>query len=113
MDIPRPQNKLRRRIIRIASAGGIVIIVAMVSLGVSRLKPADPSVERSTVVIDTVKQGSLLREVRGYGKLVPEDIQWIPAVNQGRVERILVHPGTAVRPDTVLLEMSNPELERD
>ena len=64
-------------------------------------------------MIDSVKRGTLLRQVQGYGKLVPEEMYWIPARTQGRVERILVQPGAAVRPDTVLLEMSNEELERD
>lgn len=93
--------------------GAIVLILGLITLGVWRLTPADPTVERASVVIDSVKRGTLLRQVQGYGKLVPEEIYWIPARTQGRVERILVQPGAAVRPDTVLLEMSNEELERD
>jgi HlyD family secretion protein len=83
----------------------------LITLGLSRLKPAAPSVERATVWIDTVKRGPMLRQVRGLGTLVPEDIRWIPATTEGRVEKILTHPGTAVKPETVLLELSNPEVE--
>jgi HlyD family secretion protein len=93
--------------------GVLFAFVGLITVGVSRLKPADPAVERASVVIDTVKRGSLLRQVRGYGKLVPEEMQWVPAVTQGRIERILARPGVQVGPDTVLLEMDNPELERD
>jgi RND family efflux transporter MFP subunit len=82
-------------------------------MGLSRLKPAAPSVERSTVWIDTVKRGPMLRQVRGLGTLVPEEIRWIPAVTEGRVDRILVLPGTAVKPDTVLLDLSNPQLQQE
>ena len=72
----------------------------LITLGLSRLKPAAPSVERATVWIDTVKRGPMLREVRGLGTLVPEDIRWIPATTQGRVERIVLSPGTTVSADT-------------
>lgn len=113
MDIPRNLSKRRRWMRRTAYGVLGVSILALITLGVSRLKPADPSVERSSVVIDRVKRGSMLRQVRGYGKLVPEEMQWIPAATEGRVERILVRPGTAVQADTVLLELSNPELERE
>jgi HlyD family secretion protein len=82
-----------------------------VTLGLSRLKPAAPSVERSTVWTDTVKRGLMVRQVRGLGTLVPEEIRWIPALTEARVERIVVHPGTTVAADTVILELSNPELE--
>jgi len=88
-----------------------VITVAAV-LGVtfmlSRLKPAAPSVERASVWVDTVKRGPMVRNVRGLGTLVPEDIRWIPAATAGRVERVLVRPGAVVTPDTVVLELSNP-----
>ena len=84
----------------------------VITLGVSRLKPAAPSVDRATVWIDTVKRGPMMRQVRGSGTLVPEDIRWIPATTQGRVERILLRPGAEVKPDTVILEMSNPDLQQ-
>jgi HlyD family secretion protein len=76
------------------------------------LKPAVPSVDRSTVWVDTVKRGPMLREVRGLGTLVPEEIRWIPANTEGRVEKIVVRPGTQVKADTVILELSSPELEQ-
>jgi HlyD family secretion protein len=90
-----------------------LVAVAVITLGLSRLEPAAPGVERETVWLDTVKRGPMLREVRGTGTLVPEVIWWIPAATAGRVERILVLPGTPVGADTVLLELSNAELELD
>jgi HlyD family secretion protein len=78
---------------------------------VSRLKPAARSVDRSTVWLDTVKRGAMLREVRGIGTLIPEEVLWIPAPAEGRVEKILVKPGALVSRSTVLLTMRNPELE--
>ncbi len=92
----------------IATTG--LVLVAAVTVGVSRLKPAAPGVDRRTLWLDKVKRGPMLREVRGVGTLVSEDILWVPAVVPGRVVRILVEPGTAVEPNTVLLELSNPEL---
>ena len=77
----------------------------------SRLEPAAPTVDRSTVFVDTVKRGGMLRQVRGAGVLVPEFIRWIPASSEGTVERILALAGTEVKKDTPLLILSNPELE--
>src|SRR5207344_2742424 len=91
-------------------AGGLVAVL-LITLGLSRLKPAAPSVERATVWVDQVKRGPMLRQVRGLGTLVPEEIRWIPALTSGRVERIVTLPGTELTPDTVILELSNPELE--
>ncbi|MCZ6752649.1 MAG: RND transporter, partial [Acidobacteria bacterium] len=113
MDIPRKQNRWKRRLARGLTAGFILVALAGITLMLSRLKPADPIVEMNTVVIDTVKRGSMLRQVRGYGKLVPEEMHWIPATTEGRIELILVQPGAVVQPDTILLEMSNAELKRD
>jgi HlyD family secretion protein len=79
---------------------------------VSRLKPAAPSIERSTIWPDTVKRGPMIRQVRGTGTLVPEDIRWIPATTAGRVERIVLRSGAEVKPDSIIVELSNPELER-
>ncbi len=113
MDIPRPDaSKQRRRKQLIFILAGVVVLV-LVTVGISRLKPAAPTVERSTVWVDTVKRGSMLRQVRGLGTLVPEEIRWIPAATDGRVERIVVLPGTAVNTDTVLLELSNPQLSQE
>ena len=113
MDIARPSNARQKRIRRVIYGAIALIAVLLITLGLSRLKPAAPSVERSTVWIDTVKRGPFLREVRGLGTLVPEDIRWIPATTQGRVERILLHPGTAVKTDSVILELSNPQLDQE
>ncbi len=94
-------------------AAGVLIVIPVVTLAISRLKPAAPSVERATVWTDTVKRGEMLRQVRGLGTLVPEDIRWIPAATQARVDRIVVRPGAVVQPSTIILELSNPESERD
>jgi HlyD family secretion protein len=112
LDIARPSSvaaaKRKRRIL--IGIGGITLAV-LVTIGLSRLEPAAPSVEKGTVWVDTVKRGPMLRQVRGTGTLVPEEIRWIPATTEGRVERIVVLPGKVVEPDTVLLELSNPELQ--
>jgi HlyD family secretion protein len=112
VDIARPSQAKKKRIRRILYGSGALLVIILITVGVSRLKPAAPSVERATVWIDTVKRGSMLRQVRGSGTLVPEDIRWIPATTQGRVERIILRPGAQVKPDTVILEMSNPDLEQ-
>jgi len=111
LDIARPSQAGRKRLLRFAYAGGGLVAVLLITLGLSRLKPAAPTVERGSVWIDTVRRGPMLRQVRGLGTLVPEEIRWIPALTEGRVERILVQPGTAVRRDTVVLELSNPQLD--
>jgi HlyD family secretion protein len=113
MDIARPSNARQKRIRRVIYGATASIAVLLITLGLSRLKPAAPSVERATVWIDTVKRGPFVREVRGLGTLVPEDIRWIPATTQGRVERILLHPGTAVKTGSVILELSNPQLDQE
>lgn len=110
MDIPRKSAARQRLIRRIIYGVVAILLITATTVVLSRLKPAAPTVERATVWIDTVKRGPMLREVRGLGTLVPEDIRWIPASTEGRVERRLVEPGTAVRADTVLLELSNPTL---
>jgi HlyD family secretion protein len=112
MDVPRvgiAAKKRKRRIIIIAaSALGLILV----TIAISRLKPAVPSVDRSTVWIDTVKRGPMVRQVRGLGTLVPEDIRWVPANTEGRVEKILIWPGTKVEPGDVILELTSPELEQ-
>src|SRR6266487_2984908 len=112
MDVPRvgiAAKKRKRRIIIIA-ASALGLILA--TIAISRLKPAVPSVDRSTVWIDTVKRGPMVRQVRGLGTLVPEDIRWIPANTEGRVEKINIWPGTHVEPDSVILELTSPEVEQ-
>jgi len=111
MDIARPSQAAAKRRRRILMGAGGLAAVLLITLGLSRLKPAAPSVERATVWIDTVKQGEMLRNVRGLGTLVPEEIRWIPAQTEGRVERRVLLPGAVVTPDSIILELSNPELE--
>jgi len=112
MDIARPSNVRRKRIRQTAYAGAAIAAVVLVSVGLSRLKPAAPTVERAVVWPDAVKRGPMVRQVRGLGTLTPEDIRWIPATTQGRVERIVLRPGTAVKAGDVVLELSNPQLEQ-
>ncbi len=112
VDIARsPEFKRKKKIRQILYGVAALVVITVISVGVSRLKPAAPSVERSTIWIGTVKRGPMLRQVRGSGTLVPEEIRWIPATTQGRVENILLRPGAQVKPETVILEMSNPDLE--
>jgi HlyD family secretion protein len=113
MDIQRPSNARAKKIKRIAYVTVAVLLCAGVTLALSKLKPAAPSVDASTIWPDTVKRGPMLREVRGLGTLVPEDIHWIPAQTAARVDKIVIRPGHLVQPDTVILEMSNPETQRD
>jgi len=112
MDVPRPhiarQKRKRRLIIAAASVLGIILITVVVS----RLKPAAMSVDRAAVWVDTVKRGPMLRQVRGLGTLVPEDIRWIAAAKDGRVEKIVVRPGAHIEPDTLLVELSSPDLQQ-
>jgi RND family efflux transporter MFP subunit len=114
MDIARPEFKRQKRRKQIIwSAAGIVIVAAL-TIGVTRLKPAAPEVERSTVWTDTVKRGDMLRQVRGLGSLIPsqEFTRQIPAETEATVVRILKLPGSQVKADTILLEMSNPQVEQ-
>jgi HlyD family secretion protein len=113
VDIARPSSVAKKKKIRrtlYATAAAVVVI--LITVGVSRLKPAAPSVDRAAVWIDTVKRGPMLRLVRGSGTLVPEDIQWMNTTTSGRVERILLRPGAIVTPGSVILELSNPELQQ-
>ena len=111
MDIPRTGAR-RKKIIR-GIVVGVVLLAAIpaVTIGLSRLKPAAPSVEMSTLWPDTVKRGPMLREVRGLGTLVPEDTLLIPATTDGRVERILIKPGTPVKTDSVIMILTSQELD--
>ena len=110
MDIPRPDQARKKRRRRIAAVAGGLLVIAAITVGLAQLKPAAPPVERGSLLFDSVKRGQLLRQVRGNGTLVPQEIRWIPTINQGRVERILVLPGAKVTKDTVLVELSNPEV---
>src|SRR3954471_23420197 len=110
MDIARPdQSKAKRKkrilygVVAVAALAGITVLLA-------RLKPAAPTVERNLVWMDQVKRGPMLRQVRGLGTLVPEEIRWIAARTQGRVDKIVIRPGAAVEPGTLILELSNPDV---
>lgn len=113
MDIKRPpKSKIKKKIrnavmivIGLAAIGGI-------TYGLTKLKPAAPAVDRNTVVIETVKRGEMIRDVRGNGTLVPEITRWVPAPADGRVEKILLQAGVEVDASTVLVELHNPQLEQ-
>jgi multidrug resistance efflux pump len=108
VDIRREPPSKRKRYIAIGIAVAALVII---TAALSRLEPAAPSVDRATLWIDTVRQGEMVRNVRGPGTLVPEQIQWISAVTGGRVEQIHVRPGTKVAANTLILEMSNPDVQ--
>ena len=114
MDIQRPSNARAKKIRRIIYAAVALLSVAGVSYGLSKLRPAAPSVDRSTIWPDEVKRGPMVREVRGLGTLVPLDIRWIPAQTAARVDKIVVRPGPQMlNPNTVILELSDPVVQRD
>ena len=106
-DIARQKKRKRTLLIGVGLAA-----VLLVSIGLAQLEPAAPTVDGDALYFSDVERGEMLRQVRGPGTLVPESLQWITAATQGRVERILVLPGTVVEADTVLLELSSPELEQ-
>src|ERR1017187_4149912 len=111
MDIPR-KDAARKRLIRRISIGVVVLAaIPAITIGLSRLKPAAPGIDRSTVWIDAVKRGPIVLEVRGLGTLVPEETMLIPATTDGRVQRILIYPGTPVKADSVVMILTSPELE--
>ena len=113
MDIARPSNARAKLIRRIILGGIAVLFIGGVSFGLTRLRPAAPSVDRATVWSDEVKRGPMLRDVRGLGTLVPEDIRWIPAQTDSRVDRWVLRPGAAVKPGSVIMELSDPTLQRE
>ena len=111
MDIANPQFKIRKRRRRWLMAGGGAAVVAAVAVAAFRLGPALPEVDRGSVWVDTVKRGDMLREVRATGTLVPRETRWLAAATPAQVDKILVWPGATVKPDTVLMRLSNPEVE--
>ena len=111
MDIQRKDAGRKRLIRRLIYVAVLVITVPLVTWGLSRLKPAAPTVERATVWVDTVKRGPMVRQVRGLGTLVAEDIMIIPAETDGRVEKRLMLPGVNVQPSTPIMVLTNPDLE--
>jgi HlyD family secretion protein len=111
MDIQRKDAGKKRLIRRIIYVSIVLAAIPLITLGLNRLKPAAPTVEGSTVWRDTVKRGTMDRQVRGLGTLVPEETLLIPASTDGRVDKRLVLAGTRVKPDTILMVLSNPELQ--
>ena len=112
MDIPRPENKKRKRIRQIAIGSGTAVVLAILTIALARLEPAAPSVDADTLYTGDVTQGELLIQTRGPGTLVPRVRLWIAAQSAGRVEQLLVRPGAIVEADTILMELSNPDLMR-
>src|SRR5271155_5821644 len=114
MDVPRGKEVARRKRIKmIALIAVIVAAVPLITWGLSRLKPAAPSVDRATVWIDTVKRGPMLRDVRGLGTLVVEEYNWIPAQFESRVEKLYVLPGAILHPNDIIMILKNPQMELD
>jgi HlyD family secretion protein len=112
MDIQRPDQSKAKRKKRILYGAITVLGLIAITVLLARLKPAAPTVDRNLVWIDTVKKGQMLRQVRGLGTLVPEEIRWIAARTQGRVDKIILRPGALVTPDSVILMLANPDVEQ-
>jgi len=113
MDIARPEFKVQKRRRQTMIVAAVALVLAAASIGVYRLKPAAPAVERATVWTDAVKRGPMLREVRGLGTLVVEDFMWIPATFDSRVEKTNFLPGAKVHPNDIIMVLSNPQMELD
>src|SRR5271166_2619646 len=113
MDIQRPSNARAKRIRRIIYAAIALVSITGVTYGVTRLRPAAPAVDKAAIWTDEVKRGPMIRDVRGVGTLVPVDIRWIPAQTDSRVDLIVLHPGAIVKPNSIILELSDPILRRE
>jgi multidrug efflux pump subunit AcrA (membrane-fusion protein) len=112
VDIARPDVKRKKRLRQIGYVVAAVVVIPLVTFALSRLKPAAPGVDKSSVWTDTVKRGPMVREVRGLGTLVPETIRLIPAATDGRVDQRFILPGTPVKADTPILQLINPTLQQ-
>jgi HlyD family secretion protein len=113
MDIQRPSNARAKKIRRIAYGTIALILIVGVTYGLSKLKPAAPYVDPGTVWSDTVKRGPMLREVRGLGTLVPEDIRWVAAQTDAHVDKWVLRPPAIVKPASIIMELSDPAVQRD
>ncbi len=113
MDIQRPSNARAKKIRRIVYGSVAFLLIAGVTFGLSHLRPAAPTVDRATIWPDEVKRGPMLREVHGLGTLVPEEIRWIPAQTDSRVDRWVLRPGAIVKPNSIIMELSDPTLQRE
>lgn len=112
MDIQRPSNARAKKIRRIAYGTVALLLLVGVTYALSKLKPAAPLVDAGTIWSDTVKRGPMVREVRGLGTLVPEDIRWIAAQTDARVDRWVLRPGAIIKPDSIIMELSDPTLQQ-
>ena len=113
-DIARDPAFLKRRRLRRIGFGIVAVVVVVgASLALARMEPAPPTADADTLLIDAVKRGPFTRQVRGPGTLVPEDTRWIPATTEGRIERIRLQPGATVTAESVILELSNPQVEQE
>jgi len=113
MDIQRPSNARAKKIRRIAYGTVALILIGGVTYGLSKLKPAAPYVDPGTVWSDTVKRGPMLREVRGLGTLVPEDIRWVAAQTDAHVDKWVLRPPAIVKPNSIIMELSDPTVQKD
>jgi len=113
MDVSRVGYPARRRRRRWYIGAAAVVVLAALTWAVGRLEPAPPSVDRDTVYLGTVERGRMLRQVRGHGTLVPVEMRWVPARTRGRIELIRFQPGAWVEPDSVIVDLSNPEVEQE
>jgi HlyD family secretion protein len=113
MDIQRPSNARAKKIRRIVYGTAALLLLGGVTYGLSKLKPAAPSVDAGTIWSDTVKRGPMVRDVRGLGTLVPEDIRWIPAQTDAHVDKWVLRPPAVVKPDSIIMELSDPTVQKD
>ncbi len=113
MDIKRPTNARAKRIRRITYATVGVLFLGGVPYGLSKLQPAAPNVDKGTILPDEVKRGPMLREVRGLGTLIPEDIRWIAAQTDAHVDKWVLRPPAVVKPSSIIMELSDPTVQKD
>jgi HlyD family secretion protein len=113
MDIQRPSNARAKKIRRIAYGTVALLLLGGVTYGLSKLRPAAPSVDRATIWPDEVKRGPMVREVRGLGTLVPEDIRWVPAQTTAHVDKWVLRPPAIVKPNSIIMELSDPTVQKD
>ncbi len=113
MDIQRPSNARAKKIRRIAYGTVALLLLGGVTYGLSKLRPAAPSVDKATIWPDEVKRGPMLREVRGLGTLVPEDIRWVAAQTDAHVDKWVLRPPAIVKPGSIIMELSDPTVQKD
>src|SRR3982751_3933307 len=112
MDIARPNVAKEKRRKRIILGVVAALVLVAITVALSRLKPASPTVEKNLVWMDVVKRGPMIRQVRGLGTLVPEEIRWIAARTSGRVDKIVLRSGAPVQSGSLILVLANPDVEQ-